>query len=915
MVKYTNLEPIRLNLKFGVELYELNPPWYLHPSLKNLMYLAKISIKHRDKRQYALHEFSRPNFAIQGTTHERLLLKQRLITCKSIFNLHIAPGVPIWLLRHFLELLPTPIFPPQNDAHHWRNLSTKCHKSSSKEIKDIVAKELACLPARNLTFLFEFFELIRSLATDDFVDSSISIIFVKYFASSLFSRPYMSEVAESDDKYNSLLLFIIYFWPELRLQIHNVIITRDKNINSFYYYCDKYSEDYYKDTSRYLTDKNVQTDSSADVLTYMNTSNNFEHFDTSLTDPVVVERDNGECENNNNNVKVCADNEVEQQTLIKELSDNEITKDEAVNEVLITSTPFKPVQKCVVDNVDTFNEMLDSIKVYLSSMYNKPEVVSEYLNRNSSKTEPASEPNKEQTPVKNKVKYSKKAVMKRQKLVRNNEISQTEMICNSTINENDYIFDSFIGKYYDTSKINDTSVNTSCILENSLTETNDMYDRIKKFGWTYNPGYNLENTHDSTQIEPYRLCYDNDQSESFQDCLNGGRNSVMDSLKRVTSKFGFLKNLTPSRLRFGRVMSSENLVSNIKYKRLPKSAQHRDMILFVVLTVVLVVLIHWFLTSPYGYWKKKGVPHPEPSMFTGNMGPSLTMKKNLSQIYRDIYYDFKDLLYVGYYKFRQPGIVLRDLDLIKSVLVKEFSSFHDNDLEIDAKVDPLFANNPFVLRGQKWKEVRNLVTTGITNSKVKNMMYLMVNVTKNMVRYLETNPEATGRHGLETKELATKYTTDVVASCAFGLEANCFTSARSEFREMGKKFLSPSFWNSIKMTVIWVLPPISKLLRIKLMPTDVQQWFLSIIKETINYRTKNNIVRNDYLDMLLSLKTSTEGSTKFGLAQTKIAIIAVISNFEVTVNQKTQRPLKIDPKYFMTCAVGGLWLNFTKINK
>lgn len=73
---------------------------------------------------------------------------------------------------------------------------------------------------------------------------------------------------------------------------------------------------------------------------------------------------------------------------------------------------------------------------------------------------------------------------------------------------------------------------------------------------------------------------------------------------------------------------------------------------------------------------------------------------------------------MGYYKFRKPGLVLRDMDLIKSVLVKEFSSFHDNDLEVDEKVDPLFGNNPFVLRGQKWKEVRNLVNSGISNSKV-----------------------------------------------------------------------------------------------------------------------------------------------------------------------------------------------------
>ena len=44
---------------------------------------------------------------------------------------------------------------------------------------------------------------------------------------------------------------------------------------------------------------------------------------------------------------------------------------------------------------------------------------------------------------------------------------------------------------------------------------------------------------------------------------------------------------------------------------------------------------------------------------------------------------------------------MRDPELVKTVLVKDFASFHDNDVEIDPEVDPLFGKNPFVLRGEK----------------------------------------------------------------------------------------------------------------------------------------------------------------------------------------------------------------------
>jgi hypothetical protein len=57
--------------------------------------------------------------------------------------------------------------------------------------------------------------------------------------------------------------------------------------------------------------------------------------------------------------------------------------------------------------------------------------------------------------------------------------------------------------------------------------------------------------------------------------------------------------------------------------------------------------------------------------------------------------------YDGVFKFGQPVLLIRDPELIKTVLVKEFNSFHDNDFQSDPEVDPLFSRNPFVLTGER----------------------------------------------------------------------------------------------------------------------------------------------------------------------------------------------------------------------
>jgi len=59
------------------------------------------------------------------------------------------------------------------------------------------------------------------------------------------------------------------------------------------------------------------------------------------------------------------------------------------------------------------------------------------------------------------------------------------------------------------------------------------------------------------------------------------------------------------------------------------------------------------------------------------------------------------------YKLSQPAVLLRDLELIKDVLVSNFSTFHDNDFIVDEKLDPLISKNVFVMTGNRWKRGRS----------------------------------------------------------------------------------------------------------------------------------------------------------------------------------------------------------------
>lgn len=68
----------------------------------------------------------------------------------------------------------------------------------------------------------------------------------------------------------------------------------------------------------------------------------------------------------------------------------------------------------------------------------------------------------------------------------------------------------------------------------------------------------------------------------------------------------------------------------------------------------------------------------------------------------------------------RPAIVLRDPDLIKDVLITNFNSFRNNDVNISKRFDPLSATNPFVIEDDEWKESRKTISPMFSQSKVKN---------------------------------------------------------------------------------------------------------------------------------------------------------------------------------------------------
>lgn len=133
------------------------------------------------------------------------------------------------------------------------------------------------------------------------------------------------------------------------------------------------------------------------------------------------------------------------------------------------------------------------------------------------------------------------------------------------------------------------------------------------------------------------------------------------------------------------------------------------------------------------------------------------------------------------------------------------------------------------------------------------MFHTMEKCTEGLVEVL--NQQSLLQEPVDIKEIVSRFTTDIIGSCAFGIECNAMKNPKSEFREYGKKFFDPDTYDRIKGVMFFVVPrKILKMFHARRTNAGVEKFFMDIVKNTVEYREKNNIHRNDFMHLLLQLK-------------------------------------------------------------
>ncbi|KAH8331649.1 hypothetical protein KR074_009053 [Drosophila pseudoananassae] len=277
--------------------------------------------------------------------------------------------------------------------------------------------------------------------------------------------------------------------------------------------------------------------------------------------------------------------------------------------------------------------------------------------------------------------------------------------------------------------------------------------------------------------------------------------------------------------------------------------------LFLVVAALVAVYL-WFQRN-HTYWQRKGIPYIPPTPIIGNTKPAFKMETSFGLYLSEIYNDprAQNEAVVGIYALNKPALIIRDVDLIKSVLIKDFNRFHNRYAQCDPHRDPLGYNNLFFVRNNHWKDIRTKLTPVFTSGKVKQMYPLMQEIGRDLEAALKRHGEESSvKYITEIKEICAQFSTDSIATIAFGIRANSLENANGEFRNYGRQMFTFNVSRAKDFFVAFFLPKLVSLFRIQFFTPEFSSFMRKTIGHVMEDRERTGNVRNDLIDVLVALR-------------------------------------------------------------
>lgn len=274
--------------------------------------------------------------------------------------------------------------------------------------------------------------------------------------------------------------------------------------------------------------------------------------------------------------------------------------------------------------------------------------------------------------------------------------------------------------------------------------------------------------------------------------------------------------------------------------------------MFILFTLVMLVVYQCILKN-WWYFKNRNVKFIRGVPIVGSMYKFFFGLVSIADSVAYLYGKHPNEPFIGIYELTHSVYIIRSPDLVKRITTQDFEHFLNHQTNFDEELDSLLSRSLFFSHDQKWKDMRSILSASFTGNKMRMMFDLVVESTTKFVSNVKTTPGV----DIELKDLFSRYTTNMIASTAFGLEVDAVTDRQNEFYLAGKKIANFDGLQGVKLLMLDVIPKIMKFFRISFLDRGLCDYFRGVVVSAMAYREKNNVFRPDMIHLMMEARKGT----------------------------------------------------------
>lgn len=213
---------------------------------------------------------------------------------------------------------------------------------------------------------------------------------------------------------------------------------------------------------------------------------------------------------------------------------------------------------------------------------------------------------------------------------------------------------------------------------------------------------------------------------------------------------------------------------------------------------------------------------------------------------------------IGFFDFLTPMYLIRDAEIFKQIAIKDFESFEDRRPFINPEMDSLFGNSILCLKGRKWHDMRATLSPAFSGYKMRFMFEFVRDCAQNTTDHFQRMFKNENVVSVEMTDIFSRYSTDVIATCAFGQNVDSFKERTNEFYQNGRKISElSSLTRTVKFIFQNLSPKLMKILKIEYFESNFRNFITKMVLDNMETRRKHGINRPDMIDILMKSQTGT----------------------------------------------------------